>query len=87
MPNCAESICYQRDAREYDTLSACWVATTRGRQMGTDNNQLRQWRACCRVGKAAAAQRPHGSVVGVRGGRGHAAVLVGRWQGIGGGEG
>jgi hypothetical protein len=40
------------------------VGTTRGRQMGTDNNQLRQWRACRGAGGAAAAQRPHGGIVG-----------------------
>ncbi len=46
------------------------VATTRGQQTGIDNNQLRQWRVCHGVGGAAAVQRPHGGVVGARGGRG-----------------
>jgi hypothetical protein len=36
--------------------------------MGTDINQLRQWRICHGVGRAAAAQRPHGGIVGARGG-------------------
>ncbi len=49
------------------------VATTRGRQMGTDNNQLRQWWVCRGIGGAAAVQRPHGSIVGARGKRGAAA--------------
>jgi hypothetical protein len=49
------------------------VAMTRGCQMGTDNNQLRQWQACCGVGVAAAAKCPHGGVVGARGKRGAAA--------------
>jgi hypothetical protein len=43
------------------------VATTRGRQTGIDNNQLRQWWACRGVGGAAAVKRPHGGIVGVRG--------------------
>jgi hypothetical protein len=37
--------------------------------MVTDNNQLRQWRACRGVGGAVVAQRPHSGVVGARGGR------------------
>ncbi len=44
------------------------VARTRGRQTGTENNQLRQWRACRGAGRAAAAQCLHGGVVGARGG-------------------
>ncbi len=61
------------------------VAMTRGWQMGTDDNQLRQWRACGGVGGAVAVQHPHGSIVGARGGRraccGVGGVVVGRpWR-------
>jgi hypothetical protein len=53
------------------------VATTRRHQMGTDNNQLRQWQACHGVGGVAAAQRPHGGIVGAKGKRGAAAACCG----------
>ncbi len=46
------------------------MAMTRGHQMGTDNNQLRQWQACRGFGRAVAAQCPHGGIVGARGKRG-----------------
>jgi hypothetical protein len=59
------------------------VVMTRGWQTGTDNNQLRQWRACCGVGGAAVAQQPHGSIVGARGGHlaccGVGGVAAGCW--------
>jgi hypothetical protein len=55
------------------------VATTRGRQTGTENDQLKQWQACHGIGGAVVAQRPHGSIVGARGVCGHDAVLVG-WR-------
>jgi hypothetical protein len=46
------------------------VAMTRGQQTGTDNNQLWRWWACRGIGKvAAAAQPPHGGIVGTQGGR------------------
>jgi hypothetical protein len=55
--------------------------------MCTDNNQLRQWRACRGAGGAAAAQRPLGGVVGARVERGAVAccgvggaVAGPRWQ-------
>jgi hypothetical protein len=53
------------------------VATTRGQQTGTDNNQLRQWRACHGIGGVAAAQRLHGGVVGARGQKANLYSLVG----------
>jgi hypothetical protein len=42
------------------------VATTRGRQMGTDNSQLRQWQGFSSVDGTGAVQCPHGSIVGAR---------------------
>jgi hypothetical protein len=68
-----------------EALAAAYklVATTKGQQMGTDNNKPRQWWECPGIGGAAVAQRPHGSAVGVRGGRwacyGVGGVAVGRW--------
>ncbi len=44
------------------------VATTRGHQTGTYNNQLRQWRGCSGVGGAVAVQHMQGGIVGERGG-------------------
>jgi hypothetical protein len=85
LPNGAENA--QRVQYSQCVLVDKLVATTRGWQMGTENNQLRQWPACRGVGGAAAAQCPIAALLGQEGGGGCAAVLVGLRQGIGGGEG
>jgi hypothetical protein len=70
------------DKRKASTAADKLVATTRGRQTGTDNNQLlRQWLLCRSIGVVVVA------LLGQEGGGGCAAVLVGRRRGVGGSEG